>query len=89
MEVGTPLSNDFYLNSVHGEIYGLEASTERYSSLEAQLALHPETSVPGLYLTGQDSLFVGVVSALMSGILTAVRISYLSGLRCLAEALLA
>ena len=29
--------------------------------------------VPGLYLTGQDSLFVGVVSALMSGVLTAVR----------------
>ena len=28
--------------------------------------------VPGLYLTGQDSLFVGVVSALMSGVLTAV-----------------
>ena len=36
--------------------------------------------VPGLYLTGQDSLFVGVVSALMSGVLTAVRISYLAGL---------
>ena len=29
--------------------------------------------MPGLYLTGQDSLFVGVVSALMSGVLTAVR----------------
>ena len=28
--------------------------------------------MPGLYLTGQDSLFVGVVSALMSGVLTAV-----------------
>ena len=29
--------------------------------------------MPGLYLTGQDSLFVGVVSALMSGVLTAAR----------------
>jgi len=44
--------------------------------------------VPGLYLTGQDSLFVGVVSALMSGVITAVRVSYLAGLRCLLEIVL-
>ena len=40
------------------------------------LLVHTRTvsrCVPGLYLTGQDSLFVGVVSALMSGVLTAVR----------------
>ena len=44
--------------------------------------------MPGLYLTGQDSLFVGVVSALMSGVLAAMRVSYLAGLRFLLEIVL-
>ena len=87
-DVGTPLSNDFYLGSVRGEVYGLAHVVERYSRRDAMLALHPQTSVPGLYLTGQDSLFVGVVSALMSGLLTATRVSYVAGMRCLLEIVL-
>ena len=45
-------------------------------------ALAPPTRVAGLYLTGQDSHFVGVVSALRSGVFTATRVSYLAALRC-------
>ena len=80
--VGTPLSNDFYLGSVRGEVYGLDGCNDRYSSLEALLAQHPQTPIKGLYLTGQDSLSVGVVTALFAGLFTACRISYMSALRC-------
>lgn len=86
--MGTPLSNDFYLGSVKGEVYGLDHAAERFARRDALLALHPQTSVPGLYLTGQDSLFVGVVSALMSGVFTATRVSYLAALRCVLEIVL-
>uniref|UniRef100_A0A7S2DGY5 Uncharacterized protein n=1 Tax=Octactis speculum TaxID=3111310 RepID=A0A7S2DGY5_9STRA len=88
-DLGTPLSNDFYLASVKGEVYGLENTAERYNSADALVALHPQTQIPGLYLTGQDTLNVGVVSALVSGVFTAVRISYGAALLCLLECVIA
>ena len=33
--------------------------------------LRPETDVPGLYLTGQDTMNVGVLPSLVSGVFTA------------------
>jgi all-trans-retinol 13,14-reductase len=36
--------------------------------------LKPKTSVPGLYLTGQDIISCGVVGALMAGMVTAMSI---------------
>ena len=67
-EVGTPLSNQFYLNAPNGEGYGLEASAHRFS--EGHL-LKPKTYVEGLYLTGQDVCTLGFTGALMGGVLTA------------------
>eukprot|EP00620_Florenciella_sp_RCC1587_P016399 CAMPEP_0182572800 /NCGR_PEP_ID=MMETSP1324-20130603/17891_1 /TAXON_ID=236786 /ORGANISM="Florenciella sp., Strain RCC1587" /LENGTH=637 /DNA_ID=CAMNT_0024787809 /DNA_START=175 /DNA_END=2089 /DNA_ORIENTATION=+ len=75
-DVATPLSNNFYLNSTRGEVYGLEHTVERYDGVDAMVALHPQTAVPGLYMTGQDVLCVGIVSALTSGFLTTARVSY-------------
>jgi len=80
-DIATPLSNDFYLNSRHGEVYGLDHPTERFETLEAAMALHPETSVPGLYMTGQDVMNVGIASALLSGLMTACRISTAAAIR--------
>jgi all-trans-retinol 13,14-reductase len=34
--------------------------------------LKPKTSLPGLYLTGQDVVSCGVVGALMAGMITAM-----------------
>ena len=84
-DVATPLSNDFYLGTVHGEVYGLEHTVERFASCNALRAQHPKTTVPGLYLTGQDAFCGGVVSALASGLLTAANISYVALLRCVLE----
>ena len=67
-EVGTPLSNQFYLNAPNGEGYGLEANSYRFS--DGHL-LKPKTYVEGLYLTGQDVCTLGFTGALMGGVLTA------------------
>lgn len=67
VELSTPLSTAHFSNYSGGELYGLEHSPYRF----AQRWLTPRTSIKGLYLTGQDILFCGVGSALMSGVLTA------------------
>lgn len=57
MEVGTALTNQYYLATSKGEIYGLDHTTERFNPANAA-RLRPETPVNGLYLTGQVSLGV-------------------------------
>ena len=69
-EIATPLTTNFYLNTVKGESYGLSHTMPRFS-LEAQEALHTATAVEGLTMTGQDAFSVGIHGALASGYLTA------------------
>lgn len=88
-DVGTPLSNDFYLNSIRGEVYALESTADRYGTVDALNAQHPQSTVPGLLLTGQDACCIGIVSALVSGLLTAANVSYVAALRCVLEIILA
>jgi len=84
-DVATPLSNDFYLASSKGEAYGLDHVTTRFDSMRAMRALHPQTLVPGLFMTGQDIAVVGVVTAMVAGAITATRVSYRAGLRFMLE----
>lgn len=57
MDMGTGASNNFYLNSVRGEIYGLDHSKERFSDPDVLTHLRPETGIPGLLLTGKKMCF--------------------------------
>jgi all-trans-retinol 13,14-reductase len=74
-ELGTPLSVNKYLGRINGEIYNLDHNVSRFDSLGAQLALHPQTTIKNLYLTGQDANFVSIEGATMSGFFTAARFS--------------
>jgi all-trans-retinol 13,14-reductase len=65
-EVSTPLSTDWFSGYQRGELYGLDHTTERLQ----QDWLGPRTRIPGLWLTGQDTLTCGVTGAMMSGMLT-------------------
>ncbi len=65
-EVSTPLSTAWFANYRFGELYGLEHSAERLQ----EDWLGPRTRIPGLWLTGQDTLTCGVTGAMMSGMLT-------------------
>ena len=73
MDVGSPLSNQFYLGSYQGEVYGLEHDLSRFS-LKAQAKLRPQTPVPGLYLTGQDVFVCGFSGGMFGGVLCAAAI---------------
>ena len=66
-EMGTPLTNQFYLGCLDGEGYGLNSNSSRYLDIEL---LKPQTSIKNLYLTGQDVCTLGFTGALMGGILT-------------------
>ncbi len=67
-DVGTPLTNQFYLGAYNGEAYGLDSTPFRYSQATE---LKPKTRINGLYLTGQDICTLGFTGALMGGLLTA------------------
>lgn len=65
-EVSTPLSTNWFGGYQRGELYGLAHTPGRMK----QKWLRPKTSIPGLWLTGQDILTCGVTGAMMAGMLT-------------------
>ncbi len=69
-EVSTPLSTNWFGGYQKGELYGLAHTPERMQ----QKWLRPKTSIPGLWLTGQDILTCGVTGAMMAGLLTTTSI---------------
>lgn len=69
-DVGTPLTNNYYIGSPKGEIYGLDHTVSRFDPA-VSCQLRPASPIPGLYLTGQDITTCGFAGALYSGLLTA------------------
>lgn len=65
-EVSTPLSTNWFGGYQQGELYGLSHTPDRMQ----QEWLRPKTTIPGLWLTGQDVLTCGVTGAMMAGMLT-------------------
>ena len=65
-EVSTPQSTNWFSGYQNGELYGLDHTPARLQ----QDWLGPRTRIPGLWLTGQDTLTCGVSSAMMAGMLT-------------------
>ena len=65
-EVSTPLSTNWFGGYQLGELYGLAHTSQRFE----QDWLRPKTTIPGLWLTGQDTLTCGVTGAMMSGLIT-------------------
>lgn len=70
-EVSTPLSTAWFAGYRRGELYGLDHTSERLG----QDWLGPRTRIPGLWLTGQDTLTCGVTGAMMAGMLTAIAVA--------------
>ncbi len=66
-ELSTPLSTRHFMNYERGEAYGLSATPDRFKLR----ALRPQTPIPGLYLTGQDVVSLGVAGALFGGVIAA------------------
>ena len=67
---GSPLSHAHYLNSVHGEIYGVNHNKERFQVKNA-MNMRAETPIPRLFLTGQDIFTCGFMGGAFGGVLSA------------------
>jgi all-trans-retinol 13,14-reductase len=68
----TALTNKKYLKTMHGSIYGLNCTVDRFTT-EGWNLTDPVGPVPGLTFAGQDMISVGIASAISSGMLTAWR----------------
>ena len=55
MELGSPVTNNYYIRSTAGEIYGLDHNSKRFRP-DIAAKLRPRVAgISGLYLTGQVS----------------------------------
>eukprot|EP00056_Hartaetosiga_gracilis_P021021 m.22400 g.22400 ORF g.22400 m.22400 type:complete len:639 (+) comp8836_c0_seq1:49-1965(+) len=66
--VGTSLTFNHYINSLEGEVYGMDTPSSRFQKDDM---LRPYTHIDNFFLTGQDVGIIGVNGAMMSGLLTA------------------
>ncbi|NWT76120.1 RETST reductase, partial [Prunella himalayana] len=70
LSAGTPITNQHYIASAHGEFYGADHGLYRLQD-EAVAALRADTAVPNLYLTGQDLFLGGFMGALQGAVICA------------------
>jgi all-trans-retinol 13,14-reductase len=66
-ELSTPLSTDHFCRPMAGSIYGLEPTPERFENPH----LRPRTPIKGLFFGGSEVSSVGVIGAMMGGVLAA------------------
>jgi all-trans-retinol 13,14-reductase len=66
-ELSTPLSTEHFVRPSRGSIYGIEPTPARFQNQH----LRPRTPIPGLLMAGSDVATVGVIGAMMGGVLAA------------------
>ncbi|MBV8232264.1 MAG: NAD(P)/FAD-dependent oxidoreductase [Planctomycetaceae bacterium] len=69
-ELGTPLTFEHFTAAPSGTIYGYPGTPDKYR----KPWLGPETPIRDLYLAGSDAALLGIMGALMGGVLTASRL---------------
>ena len=69
-DVGTPVTNRYYLRAAGGEMYGCDHDMKRFTP-HATVDLRPETNITNLYITGQDAFNCGFVGASFGGLFCA------------------
>lgn len=74
VQFATPLTNNDYLGHNFGEAYGMAHNAKRYSDPMLLARLRAPTDVPGLFLSGQDSLGHSIYIGFCSGVMTASHI---------------
>lgn len=70
VELGTPKTNEFYINSTNGNVYG----TEKTLSQVGPFSFKNQTEIENLYLCGASTLSHGVGGATHSGVSAAALI---------------
>ncbi len=78
-ELSTPLSTEHFVRPHAGSIYGLEPTPERF----ANPWLRPRSPIPNLFFAGAEVSTVGVIGAMMGGVLAAVSAEPVSAVKLL------
>jgi all-trans-retinol 13,14-reductase len=68
VELSTPVSTHHFTRPIEGSIYGIEPTPERF----ACQALRPRSPIPNLFFAGSEVATVGVIGAMMGGVLAAM-----------------
>ncbi|MBK9195570.1 MAG: NAD(P)/FAD-dependent oxidoreductase [Flavobacteriales bacterium] len=69
-EIGTPITNEHYVQSTRGSVYGTEKTLKHVGPF----AFGVKAPIQGLYLTGASTLTHGVAGASISGVITAAAV---------------
>ncbi len=77
VELSTPLSTDNFCRPMRGSIYGLEPTPERFKTQ----ALRAVSPIKNLYFSGSEVASVGVMGAMVGGMLAAVAAEPVAGMR--------
>ena len=70
LELGTPKTNEFYINSTHGNVYGTEKTFNQIGPFSFQ----NRTEIKNLFLCGASTLSHGVAGATYSGVAAAAKV---------------
>eukprot|EP00698_Gefionella_okellyi_P000956 TRINITY_DN10836_c0_g1_i1.p1 TRINITY_DN10836_c0_g1~~TRINITY_DN10836_c0_g1_i1.p1 ORF type:complete len:629 (+),score=155.20 TRINITY_DN10836_c0_g1_i1:179-2065(+) len=74
VDISTPLSIEYYLRANRGGAVGMDQVPKRFTDWNVVQHLDMRTKIPGLYITGQDTLLCGQPIVLMAGLITALRV---------------
>ena len=80
-ELSTPLSTDFFVRPYAGSIYGLEPTPRRFRNPW----LRPRSPIRNLFFAGGEITTVGVIGAMMGGVLAALSAEPLASLKLLRQ----
>ncbi|HJL16570.1 MAG TPA: NAD(P)/FAD-dependent oxidoreductase [Sandaracinaceae bacterium LLY-WYZ-13_1] len=79
-ELSTPVSTEHFVRPVQGSIYGIEPTPNRF----ANRWLRPRAPIRNLFFSGSEVATVGVIGAMMGGVLAAVSAEPVEAVRYLA-----
>ena len=74
-DLSTPLSIERYLRSENGAAVGIDVTPERFTDPAIRAHLDISSKIPGLFLTGQDTVICGVTLCQLAGVITAFRMT--------------
>jgi len=80
-ELSTPVSTQHFCRPVQGSIYGLEPTPERFENPW----LRPRSPITNLYFAGSEVTTVGVMGAMMGGVLAVLAAEPARAVRLLAD----
>ncbi len=81
VELSTPVSTETFVRPMNGSIYGIEPTPQRFDNPW----LRPKSPIPGLFFAGSEVTTVGVMGAMMGGVLGAAAVAPLEAMKYIRE----